>query len=174
MGLDMWLTEKTYVKNEDSSKAKDRFEIEIKKGGKDVGSIQTSRIIYIEEELLYLRNAHHIHGWFVKNVQDGIDNCESWSVSKEHLLRLLHVCTEVNNLLSKSKLITSLQGPGEPVTMYTVDNEIQIMEKWGSTYPFSFFNKELYSNYLDQLKVTIKCIRELKDKKGDYYYRATW
>lgn len=46
-------------------------------------------------ELAYWRKANHIHSWFVKNVQSGIDNCEAHQVSKEQLEEFLRVCKEV-------------------------------------------------------------------------------
>ena len=39
----------------------------------------------IKLPLAYWRKANHIHGWFVKNVQGGKDNCEEYSVSRKQL-----------------------------------------------------------------------------------------
>lgn len=37
----------------------------------------------IAEDVGYWRKANAIHAWFVKNVQGGVDNCQSHEVSKE-------------------------------------------------------------------------------------------
>lgn len=56
----------------------------------------------IFEQIGYWRDANHIHNWFVENVQDGIDECDIYEVTKEQLEDLLSVCKEV---LNNSKLI---------------------------------------------------------------------
>lgn len=48
-------------------------------------------------EVGYWRKANAIHRWFVDNVQDGVDNCGSYEVSKEQLEELLNICTEVKS-----------------------------------------------------------------------------
>lgn len=47
------------------------------------------------DEIAYWRKANHIHNWFVKNVQNGIDECQSSEVSKEQLEQLLSDCKKV-------------------------------------------------------------------------------
>ena len=43
------------------------------------------------------RKANHIHKWFVDNVQDGVDDCGMYEVTKEQLQELLVTCKEVLN-----------------------------------------------------------------------------
>ena len=43
----------------------------------------------------YWRKANHIHNWFVENVQEGEDNCESHYVSREDLTNLKNLCLAV-------------------------------------------------------------------------------
>jgi len=40
----------------------------------------------------YWRKANQIHSWFVKNVQDGVDECREHRVSVEQLKELLGTC----------------------------------------------------------------------------------
>ena len=42
------------------------------------------------------RNFHALHKWFVKNVQNGIDNCESHLVSNEKLEELSLLLKQLN------------------------------------------------------------------------------
>jgi hypothetical protein len=49
------------------------------------------------EEVGYWRKANAIHKWFVDNVQDGVDNCEYYEVSKEQLEELLDICKTVKD-----------------------------------------------------------------------------
>lgn len=43
----------------------------------------------VEVTCAYWRKANQIHKWFVDNVQNGEDNCESYYVSHEQILELL-------------------------------------------------------------------------------------
>ena len=56
----------------------------------------------IFEQIGYWRKANHIHKWFVDNVQNGVDECDTYEVTKEQLEDLLNVCRKV---LDGSKLI---------------------------------------------------------------------
>lgn len=55
----------------------------------------------IFEEVGYWRKANAIHKWFVDNVQDGVDNCEYYEVTKEQLEELLDICKTIK---AESKL----------------------------------------------------------------------
>lgn len=46
-------------------------------------------------EVAYWRKANQIHNWFVENVQDGIDDCGYYEVSKQELQGLLADCRDV-------------------------------------------------------------------------------
>lgn len=46
-------------------------------------------------EAAYWRKVNAIHNWFVKNLQSGVDNCESYSVSVEKLQELKNLCDTV-------------------------------------------------------------------------------
>ena len=46
-------------------------------------------------ELAYWRKANAIHGWFVKNVQEGKDDCGEYYVSLDKLKELKKTCEKV-------------------------------------------------------------------------------
>lgn len=46
-------------------------------------------------EIGYWRKANQIHKWFVDNIQNGVDNCASYSVSREGLKALMDRCKDV-------------------------------------------------------------------------------
>jgi len=56
-------------------------------------------------EAFYWRKANAIHKWFVDNVQDGDDDCGSYSVEREKLSELLDT---VKKVLDDHKLATTL------------------------------------------------------------------
>lgn len=61
-------------------------------------------------EVAYWRKANAIHKWFVDNVQDGIDDCGYYEISKEKIEELRQVCTKV---LNSSSLINGQICVGE-------------------------------------------------------------
>ena len=46
-------------------------------------------------EVAYWRKANQIHNWFVENVQNGIDDCGYYEVSRQELQELLGDCRDV-------------------------------------------------------------------------------
>ncbi len=87
MGLDMYLSRKTHVKNY-------KWQVSVTCEGKP-SHIDPAKIAYIEEEVGYWRKANQIHKWFVDNVQDGKDDCGNYYVSHEDLAKLKDLCQKV-------------------------------------------------------------------------------
>lgn len=61
-------------------------------------------------EVGYWRKANAIHKWFVENVQNEVDDCGRYEISKEQLEELLEVCIKVRD---GSKLIKGWIQNGE-------------------------------------------------------------
>ena len=100
MGLDMYLSAKNYIAYDDENK-------ELVKAINDVfpeakGNITT----VIANSAAYWRKANAIHNWFVKNIQNGVDNCDSYDLERSDLQRLIDLCKEV--LSNKEKALELL------------------------------------------------------------------
>ncbi len=108
MGLDMYLSKKTYVKNWSFHKPEEKHTISVKKGGKSRKDIKPKRVSHIVEEVMYWRKVNAIHSWFVENCQNGIDECQESYVSREQLEELASICEEV----VKTKDVSLLQTQG--------------------------------------------------------------
>jgi hypothetical protein len=148
MGLDMYLTRKTYVKQWSHQAPEEQFEVTITKGGKPYDGIDISNITNIEEEVGYWRKQNQIHRWFVENVQNGVDDCGEYSVSKSELETLRNICKEVSNDHSKAdELLPSASGFFFGGTDYDewyydgVENTIEMLDRIiGETNP----NQDIY------------------------------
>ena len=153
MGLDMYLTRKTYVKQWSHQKPEEQFEITITKGGKPYDGIDISNVTNIEEEVGYWRKANQIHRWFVENIQNGVDNCGEYSVSKGELEELRNICTEVLNDHSKAEeLLPSASG-------------------------FFFGNTDYDEYYYNDVQHTIEIIDKIigeTNPNQDIYYSSSW
>ena len=159
MGLDQYLSVSKYVSN--CSHRSDREKREYNTVLKAMGIVKKDMNEHavggsVELTVAYWRKANQIHKWFVKNVQDGEDDCEKYSVDWEQLVALKAICKEVleNPELAESELPT---GGG-----------------------FFFGSTQYGEDYLEQLKDTVKQLDKIlnnpifKDGGGDFEYRASW
>jgi hypothetical protein len=151
MGLDMYLEKRTDVRHWSFQKDEEQFEVVIKKGGVTYPSIKSDRITNITEELGYWRKANQIHRWFVENVQDGVDNCGEYFVSKTDLQSLLDVCLAVKLDHSQAEeLLPAASG-------------------------FFFGNTDYDEWYYNDIDHTIVILKEaLTDDNASYYYSSSW
>lgn len=81
MGLDMYLSAKKYLQDD-----------AVKVDAEGAGDM---KLKYLTYEAMYWRKANAIHAWFVENVQNGVDDCKDYSVSREELEALMNVCADV-------------------------------------------------------------------------------
>lgn len=91
-----------FVKQWDSQKPEERYQVTVTRGGEPVEGIRTELISVIEEDLMYWTQANHIHQWFLTHVQNGIDDEQEHHVSRDQLAILGNTCKVV---LAASKLV---------------------------------------------------------------------
>jgi hypothetical protein len=152
MGLDMYLYKKNYMRQGDFYKPEFVNEVIVKTGGEIDTKIKPERIKYIVEEVGYWRKANQIHKWFVDNVQNGIDECQSSYVSRESLEELLELCKQVRDDNSKAEeLLPSASG-------------------------FFFGGTEYDEWYFNDINHTIEIIEECLADEGadDFEYSSSW
>jgi len=160
MGLDMYLSKRTYVKQWNHQKDEEKHKVAVKFGEKARRDIRPNKISHIVEEVGYWRKANHIHNWFVDNCQDGIDECQEASVDIEQLKELRDICSEV--VKKKDAEFSSENLPT------------------GSG--FFFGNTEYNEYYYEDCKDTIKIIDEIIKSEevkpegcySSYYYQSSW
>jgi hypothetical protein len=155
MGLDMYLTKKTYIGNKWRTGAQ-LIKVIVpnekdQKGTIPVKSINSERISEITEEFGYWRKANAIHNWFVENVQKGVDECQESYVDTEQLKNLLAIVNEVLENPSKAEqLLPTTKG--------------------------FFFGSQEYDEYSFQDLRDTKAIIEkaLAENDGTFYYQSSW
>lgn len=152
MGLDMYLYKKNYIRQGEWYKPEIVNEVIVKTGGEIDKRIKPERISYVIEEVGYWRKANQIHRWFVENVQNGIDDCQTSWVSREKLTELLELCKKVSE-----------------------DNSLA-EDLLPSTSGFFFGGTEYDEWYFECINNTIEIIEDcLSDEYADdFEYRASW
>ena len=158
MGLDMYITAKkhfysSYSEDGNRTKAAARFEKLLEAVNLTHGDLSDFPACSIEFQVGYWRKANAVHGWFVKHVQEGKDDCRNYHVTREQLAVLKLACLEV---LADHKKAEDLLPP---------------------TNGFFFGSTELDDGYLDDLENTVEIVNNClgdKFKDWDLSYRASW
>ena len=150
MGLDMYLSKKTYVKYWEHN-GDNNYEVTVTKAGKPT-NIDPKKVSYIVEEVGYWRKANQIHQWFVDNVQGGVDDCRDAYVDRSKLEELLNICKIVS--IDKDKA-----------------------EQLLPTASGFFFGGTNYDEwYFQDIQSTIEILEEaLSDDEADHFeYHSSW
>ena len=147
MGLDMYLNGHRFL-SEYTDEDKDVIDQLDKIIPNKPGSINT-----IVTEAAYWRKANAIHDWFVRNVQDGEDECREHDVSRANMHLLVETCKQVQ---ADHELASTLLPPVEG---------------------FFFGGTELDDWYFDGLASTIEMLEPLLSddyKHWWFTYRSSW
>jgi len=150
MGLDMYLSAKRYVST--FRKSDEALRGELNKLTEMTGGLEIQEVVC---EAMYWRKANAIHDWFVKNVQDGVDNCGSYYVPKEKLQELVELCKEV------------------------MANKGRAVELLPTASGFFFGSTDFDDYYFEDVQNTITRLEELLSNSEiadnfEFYYQSSW
>jgi len=183
MGLDMYLSKKTYVKQWSHKRPEEQFEVVVKKGGENYPNIKSERVSYITEEVMYWRKANQIHGWFCNNGYE-ITPDVRYQIEGEQLVELLNTCKKVLELLNTAtKTTKQVVGGWKGGEEYMVDVEVydnvdEIMELLPPTQGFFFGSDNIDDWYKQDIENTIQVLEEEMKSSGEdypeYEYYASW
>lgn len=186
MGLDMNLYKKSYVKNWNHMKKPERHSISIKKEGKAVKSIDTKKIAYVIEELMYWRKANQIHNYFINECNDGVDDCKDIDISEEQLKELLDRCEKV---IKASKLVSGkikngqvikdgkwedVMEDGKYIEDATVADEL-LPTGSGFFFGSTDYDEWYLKDIIETRDMLVELFKNAEPKAyPDYYYSASW
>ena len=149
MGLDMYLYAKRYLSSYRDNDAKAQCHV-----GQVFPELDNTgfQVKEVSVEVGYWRKANMIHDWFVKNVQEGKDECIPHPVYRENLIELKELCQTVLDDPSKAEeLLPTAKG--------------------------FFFGSDSYGEwYINDLKATIDIIDRALElpEEWDYQYQSSW
>jgi hypothetical protein len=117
-----------------------------------IEGVKSERVKEIIEEIGYWRKANAIHNWFVKNIQEGVDECQESYVNKDSLKKLLEIVNEVlANPKRAEELLPNATG-------------------------FFFGSQEYDKYYFDDLKDTKSILEKAleESENSGFYYQSSW
>jgi hypothetical protein len=157
MGLDMYLEARKFVSGYSHTKPEEQELFKNITEAVGLQDMHDERFATVSVNVAYWRKANHIHEWFVKNVQDGTDDCKTYYVSREKLMEFEEACRKVVE-----------GGTGE------------VAAKYLPTASGFFFGSEEYDEYyFESTDWTVKRLAQilgLPDGMNgfDFYYNSSW
>ena len=159
MGLDMYLHAEFYISNYVYDK------VETAKYGKIMSALGLSSTgryssIDVSVQVAYWRKANAIHNWFVKNVQDGKDNCERYYVERKQLEELLGTCKELQT------------------HRFTPQAEEKAQELLPPVSGFFFGSTGIDEGYWEDIESTVQQVSYILEhprlENSSIYYQSSW
>jgi hypothetical protein len=156
MGLDMYLNAKRYMSkyfNEgDEAKMKLIAEVFPELANRKGRFGDASPVKEVSIEAGYWRKANAVHDWFVRNVQEGEDDCGNYPVGREQLGELKELCKQV------------------------LEDRERASELLPTTDGFFFGSTEYDQHYFGDLEQTIRIIDECMTLpvEWEFEYRSSW
>lgn len=168
----------------------DMFLFKLNKTHESDPTATTNSIIDAMEEVGYWRKANQIHGWFVENVQGGIDDCGYYKVSKQNVEELLSLCNQVLDIFKKAT-----PEPGEVISGFElIDGVWKTIYRPGTVYKnldveaikellppvdgFFFGSSRIDEGYKEDIEDTVNILTNILDNfdfENDYLlYTASW
>ena len=161
MGLDMYLSARKYVGRNDYSdrqnvKVSSDFNIMVDLAPEGLTKYSDFGGISVSYPVGYWRKANAIHGWFVNELADGVDECQEIRVPREKLVELRDLC----------KLAVSQPAMAGEVLPPTLG--------------FFFGSSEVDEYYMQDLSDTVKMVDHIlsivpeDNWEWEFVYRASW
>lgn len=195
MGLDMYLHAREFIAGgyEHVRKAaaegqkylqKDvkQFDTVTSAFGLDRSSLPELTSFTIEFNVAYWRKANSIHAWFVRNIQDGTDDCAQYPVSRIHLEELVTICRRIleYSYLGDPVTVSGPFGSWEeyPEAHLKVEGRKLAEELLPPQGGFFFGNTEYGESYIRDLEDTVRQLTSLLENEKlqdfEFTYQSSW
>ena len=154
MGLDMNLSAHKYLSGYSFVDAAEREAFEKITDLLGVKADSHSPYLTADVSIAYWRKANAIHGWFVENCQNGVDDCRSAYVKREQLEELRDLCGEV------------IEEPGQAEELLPVAE--------GFFFGDNTYGESYFSDIRDTYDMLTRILKDETLKDVDFRYSSSW
>jgi hypothetical protein len=154
MGLDMYLTKKIWIKNYLGTKEEDLIKVTITKNGEPMKGINSDKIQEVIEEVAYWRKFNALHIWFVNNIQNSVDDCGEYHLSKQNVIKLLSTLKQVDTDNSKAEELLPAVG--------------------GFFFGGTHYDGWYFENVKRSIEIFEEVLQNIEIPNSYYYYSSSW
>ena len=154
MGLDMYLTKKIWIKNYLGTKEEDLIKVTITKNGEPMKGINSGKIQEVLEEVAYWRKFNALHIWFVNNIQNSVDDCGEYHLSKQNVVKLLSTLKQVDTDNSKAEELLPAVG--------------------GFFFGGTHYDGWYFENVKRSIEIFEEVLQNIEIPNSYYYYSSSW
>lgn len=160
MGLDQYLSAKKYLSPAEwrGESSKEQFDGVLKTVGAETFVRKEFPSAEVSISVGYWRKANAIHQWFVDNCQDGVDDCGSYSVSREKLEELKRVC----EFVTKVKVVINTDESARKM----------LPTQSGFFFGGTEYDEYYYSDLTDTIEIAKACLA--MPPEWDFSYQSSW
>lgn len=161
MGLDMYLSAEKYIGgwNHSADEEKSLFDLIVRKVGTQELVASRAPSVQVKTTVAYWRKVNAVHAWFVRELADGVDECQEMYVPTEDIKRLVDDCREAVKLYEAGDIQSAQLRMPSASGCFLGGTDI---DEW----------------WVEGLKDTIKQLTPLIDpkvsKEFSFHYRASW
>ena len=185
MWLDMYMRKKLDVKNWNFTDPNDRQRVEVTRAWLWIQWLDCDTITQLTMDAMYWRKANAIHDWFVRNVQDWVDECEEHYVSNEQLKRLMNICKTIldkailkEGILNNWYTIKDWVKTQNKIEWKFIVNSKEICKYLPTSEWFFFGSTDYDEYYLHNIQETYDWLEKEVNSplfdKLDFYYQSSW
>jgi hypothetical protein len=154
MGLDMYLEGRKFVSAYSDGEA---YENLVKAAGLNGADIPHKNFVTINVGVLYWRKVNAVHDWFVREVQEGEDDCKQYHVERDKLVELMELCKKVVNNQDDTSIAEE--------TLPAVSGFF-----FGSTE----YDEYYYEGLLDTIEGLERLLKNPAYDGMEFYYQSSW
>lgn len=184
MGLDQYLSAKKYVSGyaHSSDETRAQFKAVLDAAGIDLTGLADTNSLYVTPVIGYWRKSNQIHAWFVRNVQDDVDDCGNYYVGREKLEELLETCKEIAATFVWGETVT-VKSEHNPIFDYEQRNllsmDTELADRLLAPTSGFFFGSTDYDGwYAGDIESTVKQLGIILDNESlkdcDFEYHSSW
>jgi len=158
MGLDMLLTKETIIPSRDYDD-NHNYVVTVKDTGNDYNDVISRRVTSVTETIAQWRKDNQIHGWFVRNLQNDIDDCGKYVADKDTIEKLymdLGSALYKKNNEKAEKLFPPTEG------FFFGGNTMDEVYWGGLKYTYSI------------VKIVLEEMKRADNNNSTYYYISSW